>query len=146
MTIRAPSHRLAPLHRLGAAAGASGCLTVLVIGASLRPSENGHGTHEALGLPACGWAQAFDAPCATCGMTTAVTQASHGDFLGAFLTQPAGTLIALGAAAAFWICLHSALTGSRAVRTLAGLTTPRGLITIGVAVGLAWAYKAVTWA
>lgn len=137
---------LAPIHRLGAGAGAAGCLAVLVLGASLQPSPEGHGTHEALGLPACGWAQAFDAPCATCGMTTAVSHAAQGAFLSGFLTQPAGALGAVGAAAMFWVCLHSAATGSGAVRMLSPLLRPRGLLAMGVAIGAAWAYKAVTWA
>lgn len=138
--------RLSPLHRLGAALGAGACLAILALGASLDPSPAGHGTHEAIGLPACGWAQAFDAPCATCGMTTAVAHVARGSYLEGFITQPAGMLFALGAAASFWVCLHSAVTGSGAVRILGVATTVRGLIVIGVAVGLAWAYKAVTWA
>lgn len=145
MTTRSPV-RLSPLHRLGASLGAAACLAVLALGASLDPSPAGHGTHEAIGLPACGWAQAFDAPCATCGMTTAVSHVANGDYLSGFLTQPAGMLVALGAAASFWVFLHSAATGSGAVRILGVAVTARGLIVIGVAVGLAWAYKAVTWA
>jgi hypothetical protein len=119
---------------------------MLLIGAALEPSERGHGTHEALGLPACPWAQALDWPCATCGMTTAVSHAVRGEWVEGFVAQPAGFLAAIGAGTGFWLAAHSAATGSRAVRLWEAALTARGLAAIGVAIGLAWAYKAVTWA
>ncbi len=142
----AANARLGVGQRLGAGLGAAGCLAMLVIGASLDPAPAGHGTHEALGLPACAWAQALDAPCATCGMTTAVTHVANGQWSAGFITQPAGAAAAFAASAAFWLAAHSALTGSRAIRLWEAAITMKGLALIGVAVGLAWAYKAVIWA
>ncbi|QKK08932.1 MAG: DUF2752 domain-containing protein [Planctomycetota bacterium] len=85
--------------RVLAAAGALAGLTVLGLAAWITPDAAGHGTHTQLGLPDCAWAQAFDKPCATCGMTTSFAHASHGDILGSASTQPFGFLLAVVTAA-----------------------------------------------
>jgi len=131
--------------RIGATAVSAASLAVLVAAASATPDPDGHGTHTQLGLPPCPWAQALDWPCATCGMTTAVSLAAHGRFFQAFLTQPAGALAAILLAALFWGFLHVAATGSRLGRTYGRMVTPH-TTGWGVAVLLAaWAYKAAVW-
>jgi hypothetical protein len=79
-------------------------------------------------------------------MTTAVSQASRGDFLTSVVTQPAGAAFAIGVAALFWMSLYVAITGS-AVGRLAGgiLLRPRGLWCAGALVGVSWAYKFLAW-
>ena len=57
-------------------------LTPVVIGAFLRPDGRGVETHTQLGLPPCGWMLKYGKPCATCGMTTAVSEAAHGRLQG----------------------------------------------------------------
>lgn len=117
------------------------CAIPLAIGAGLTPSPLGHGTHEALGLPKCGFLMAFGRPCVTCGMTTAVTQAVHGDLLSAFRTQPAGALVAIVLASGVWFGLHALATGISLKPGLDALARPWALWT-AVAVALAaWAYK-----
>ncbi|MCW5777225.1 MAG: DUF2752 domain-containing protein [Phycisphaeraceae bacterium] len=131
--------------RVGAAAAAAASIAVLAAAAWTTPDPDGHGTHTQLGLPPCPWAQALDWPCATCGMTTAVSLAAHGHFADAFLTQPAGALGAILLAALFWGFLHVAATGSSLGRMYGRLVTPR-MTGWGVAVLLAaWAYKAAVW-
>ncbi len=131
--------------RLLSLALALGCLGVLVVGARLNPAGAGHGTHEQLGLPACAWAVSLGFPCATCGMTTAVSLASHGRVVEAAVTQPAGLVFALVAAGVFWGALHSAVFGSRLDRVGAALVRPRVIWGALGVVLLAWAYKAAVW-
>ncbi len=121
------------------------CLAMLVVGTQISPDARGHGTHEQLGLPACGWAQSLGAPCPTCGMTTAVALAVRGNLPGAFLAQPMGLLIALGASVGFWAGLHVAVTGSNLGRLAAGLLAPRVVWIIAGVAAVSWAYKWLTW-
>ncbi len=133
------------LHRIGAGLLAAGSLGILAVSAALTPAAAGHGTHVALGMPPCGWAAVFDAPCPTCGMTTACAYAADGRFLSAITAQPFGFLLALGAATGFWGALHVAATGSRIGPVCGKLLTPTVLWTVtGLAFG-AWAYKYATW-
>ncbi|MBL8875086.1 MAG: DUF2752 domain-containing protein [Phycisphaerae bacterium] len=127
--------------RLLGLALAIACAAPLVIGAALTPSPRGHGTHEALGLPRCGFLLAFGRPCMTCGMTTAVTQASHGRFVAAFRTQPAGALVAIVLASGVWFGLHAAATGMSLKPGFDALTRPRVLWIAGAVVLAAWVYK-----
>ena len=131
--------------RIAAAFLALGCLSVLFIAAWLHADPDGHGTHTQLGLSECGWAAYFDAPCATCGMTTSFTHAADGQWATAISTQPFGAALALIAATLFWGGLHTAATGSR-LGTAAGPLLSSRLLTIAVGMFLiAWAYKWVTW-
>lgn len=131
--------------RLVAGVVACGCLAMLGIGAWLVPSAAGHGTHQRLGLAPCGWVLAFGKPCPTCGMTTAVAHAADADFAAAFVAQPMGLVIALGAATLFWGAMHVALTGSRLGTVAARAMTPRLLWVLAALTGAAWAYKFATW-
>jgi hypothetical protein len=124
---------------------AVGSIAMLATGASLTPDHAGHGTHTQLGMPACGWAIAFDRPCPTCGMTTAVSQLAHLDPLGSLATQPMGMLIGAGAAVAFWAGLHAGLFGVRLAPITRPLTGARAWWLIGGLVVAAWVYKLLTW-
>lgn len=124
---------------------AAGCLAVLGIAAWMNPDAAGHGTHTQLGLPDCTWAQTFNKPCATCGMTTSFAHAGNGDLLGSARTQPFGFLLALLTAASVWGAGHIAATGSMIGATAAGMLNLRVLWgSIGLLMA-AWAYKFVTW-
>ena len=131
--------------RILAALGALACLALLGVAAWLHADPHGHGTHEQLGMPACGWVLAFNKPCPTCGMTTAFAHASDGHLLAAARAQPAGAIFALGVAAAFWTLLHAAVFGSRISRVFRPLWTTRWISVAGVGVLLAWVYKLATW-
>lgn len=128
--------------RAGCLLAAAACLAVLVIGFGLSPDARGFGTHERLGLPACGWLAATGWPCPTCGMTTSVSLASHGRWGASLATQPFGLLLAVTLATAFWPLAWSGATGSRmapALTKLVGLRTAWVVLGLGLA---AWAYKA----
>ena len=131
--------------RLGAALLAGACLGVLIIAAWLHADSSGHGTHTQLGLSECAWAEYFDAPCATCGMTTSFAYAADGRWMTSLAAQPFGTVLALASAVLFWGGLHVAATGSRLGAAAAPILTGR-LLTVAVALFLtAWAYKWVVW-
>jgi hypothetical protein len=71
---------------LAAAAASFGYWLLLRI----EPDPRGHGTHEQLGLEACGWPVHYGIPCPTCGCTTAACLLVHGRIVDAFVTQPFG--------------------------------------------------------
>ncbi len=121
------------------------CGALIVTAAWLTPDPAGHGTHTQLGLPKCGWYHATGQPCPTCGMTTAVTLAVHGNPIDSFITQPFGTLIALSAAVGFWVGLHVFIFGSRVGRPFAKLLKPKALWIIAGLWGLSWGYTALKW-
>ncbi|MEO1511371.1 MAG: DUF2752 domain-containing protein [Planctomycetota bacterium] len=125
---------------------AVGCLALLIVSAGLSPSDAGHGTHTRLGLPACGWAVAFDAPCPTCGMTTAFAHAATADGWASLSAQPAGAAMAVLTAAGLFGGLHGALGGARVEGVFAWMVTKPALVTASAVVLVAWAWKWVTWA
>ena len=65
-------------------------LAVTAVGIYLRPSPDGHGTHQQLGLPPCGSVILFDRPCPGCGLTTSWTATIHGRLAEAFQAHPLG--------------------------------------------------------
>jgi hypothetical protein len=133
------------LPRIAAASVALGSLAVLLAAASVHPAADGHGTHTQLGLPPCGWAMVADAPCPTCGMTTAFAHAVRGELGEALLCQPLGLLLAITTATAFWAGLHIAATGSQVWRLYARLLNPRVLWMVAALAAAAWIYKWATW-
>lgn len=131
--------------RVMAALMAGCCLAVLVVAACLSPSPTGHGTHEQLGLSACGWVLAAGRPCPTCGMTTAFAAAAHGQWALSFRSQPFGMLLALAAAATFWGGLHVAVFGSRLGRMAARFLRPAVIWSVAALWAASWGYTLVTW-
>lgn len=78
-------------------------------------------------------------------MTTAFAHAARGSLLSAFLVQPFGFVLAIGAATAFWGGLHVGLTGSRIWGVCGRMMTPRMLWMVAALAAAAWAYKFATW-
>ena len=68
------------------------CLAIVTIAIFLSPDPRGHGTHEQLGLPACGFLARTGWPCPSCGMTTSVCNMAHGHLATAFQAQPFGVI------------------------------------------------------
>ena len=78
---------------------------------SLTPDPRGYGTHEQLGLGACGFTRLTGWRCPTCGMTTAWAYATRGDIHAALAANGGGTvLLLLAVIAAPWL-LASAAAG-----------------------------------
>lgn len=121
------------------------CLTLLGTAAALTPAPAGHGTHLALGLPACGWVISYGRPCPTCGMTTAFSLLTHGRPLDAFLAQPFGAVLATGTAVTFWGSVHVAATGSMLGTLGSKVFQSRVIWWLVAAAGGSWLYKLYTW-
>jgi len=74
---------------------AAGIIALFVLCSTLSPDPRGLGTHEQLGLPPCGLQSMFGTPCPSCGMTTAWTLFSHGQWLRSAQVNLGGFLMAL---------------------------------------------------
>jgi len=131
--------------RVYAALVAAACLAMLLVGARLSPTNEGHGTHTQLGLPPCAFAVTLGRPCATCGMTTAVSTAAGGNLVRAVAVQPFGAGVALAASSAFWIALFSAATGSRVWTVALPLVRPRPMLVVVGLLLASWVYKIIVW-
>ncbi|MFG0306814.1 MAG: DUF2752 domain-containing protein [Phycisphaerales bacterium JB040] len=131
--------------RLSGLATAGVGFGILGTAAWLRPDENGHGTHEQLMLPRCGWVNLFDKPCPTCGMTTSFSHAAQGDLAQAAITQPLGAVLSVLTAMLVWGGLHATLTGAR-IGGFATRLVNRWTLTCALVLMLAaWVYKLLTW-
>jgi len=68
---------------------------LLVTAFMLKPSQDGYGTHQGLGLPQCTMVQYFGMRCPSCGMTTSWAYATRGNLLASFNANIGGALLAL---------------------------------------------------
>src|SRR5215467_13894008 len=66
---------------------------ILLIGRFLRPSAEGVGTHQQLGLPPCAFLHFTGIPCPSCGLTTSVAHAARFHFYQSITTQPFGLVV-----------------------------------------------------
>lgn len=80
---------------LGQAACFAAWTGITLVGATLHPFEQGHGTHQQLGLPPCPSVLLFDRPCPGCGLTTSWSALIHGNLPLAFHAHPLGPLMYL---------------------------------------------------
>jgi len=129
--------------RLAALAVFAASTAVLVVAFALTPNPSGVGTHEAMGLPACGLLRASGIPCATCGMTTSFSYAAHGDLLASFINQPAGAVLALLTAMAAVLSGYALATGMSLAPIGAAIWRPRVVVIAAALLLIAWAYKIV---
>ena len=127
---------------------ALGGATPLAVASMLTPAAAGLGTHQALGLPACGWASMSGVPCPSCGMTTAFAWAARGDLLSSLIAQPMGMLLAVGSSMAVVAGVWAAVTGAQIQRPLGSVLLHRRVGWALLVVFLAswgwkiWAFKA----
>jgi hypothetical protein len=122
----------------------AGIALVYVLG-QVAPDARGHGTHEQLGMQPCSWPEQMQAPCPTCGVTTAATHLVHLSPVRAVGTQPFGAaLAAAGIALAAWAAF--CLLAQRSFMALL-VRLPYGTIALGSLALLlaAWGYKYLTF-
>ncbi|MFN3188964.1 MAG: DUF2752 domain-containing protein [Aureliella sp.] len=93
----------------------------------LRPSPNGLGTHQQLGLPPCTSIVLWDLPCPACGMTTSWAHMVRGQVLEAFYANAGGALLSIIAL----VCIPATCYFS-----LAGLATKRERFSLFLAASL----------
>lgn len=113
----------------------------LGVALSLTPDARGLGTHQQLGLAACGFHEHTGHPCPTCGMTTAFTLAAHGRLLDALVTQPLAALLALAVAMAAVAGAWAAATGAWLGPAFYALGQARFWWIIAALTLAAWLYK-----
>jgi hypothetical protein len=102
-------------------------LALVATARTLTPDPRGYGTHEQLGLGACGFTRLTGWRCMTCGMTTAWSHATRGDLSAALAANGGGTvLLLMTVATAPWL-LASAAIG----RWLGGRPQASVLLAIG---------------
>ncbi len=118
-----------------------GGAAVLAVAVNLDANPAGYGTHTQLGFSPCGFEASSGVPCATCGMTTAVTLAAHGRLIAAFIVQPAGAMFALAMALSVFVGGWALWTGRSLYPLAAVLLSGRVLTALGLTVALAWAYR-----
>ena len=130
--------RLSRLARCGLVLAALGLTTVIGTARWLKPDPRGFGTHQQLGLPACGFAERMGMQCPTCGMTTSFAWMSRGRFDRAWSANPAGSvLFVVAGVLVFWF-LAGAIRGRPVgVRTLETPLTLLVVVTAGFSL-LAW--------
>lgn len=86
-----------------------GLLTLLGTAFILRPSAEGYGTHQQLGLPPCTFIVLYGRRCPACGMTTAWSHLMRGQLPSALAANVGGTLLGgLAILVAHWSFLCAA--------------------------------------
>jgi len=127
--------------RLAGVLTALPCWAILAVGLSLTARGKGDGTHVQLGLPACRSMVVNGVPCPTCGLTTSVTAAVHGDFSASARANVFGTVLFFAFVLFGTIGIYQAASGDdilgRIFRGRLWLFT--GILVVGVLSG--WAIK-----
>lgn len=90
--------QLGVIERLGLLAVAFVLVLLLAVARWLSPDPSGMGTHQQLGLPACTMLAFSGVRCPGCGMTTSWAHTLDGNFVEAFQTNAAGSLLC-------WLCV-----------------------------------------
>ncbi len=118
---------LTPRARLLLAVIGLAALMLVATARSLDPDPRGFGTHEQLGLGACGFTRLTGWRCPTCGMTTAWAHATRGNLRAALAANGGGTVLLL-------LCVMTApwlLASAAAGRWLGGRPSAAVLLGIG---------------
>ena len=111
-------------------------LAGFTVAAALPPDPRGFGTHQALGLPPCGFRIWYGIPCPCCGCTTCFALFVRGRWAEALTANAGGFVLALICALAVPWCVLSARRGrtwkvrspSHVLATLATTVTLVGLL------------------
>ncbi len=114
------------------------CLAVLGAAAALTPCPKGYGTHEQWGMPACSFVMTRGLPCPTCGVTTSLAAAMHGDMPLAARAQVFGVFLVAFLLAAATAGAAELLYGRD---VLGQLRLKRWLLAAAIALPAGWGLK-----
>lgn len=131
---------VAPSMRIGWAVVSLGMAAVLATAAWLEPAPEGMGTHQQLGLPSCSLVITSGLPCPTCGMTTAFAHCMRGQFISAFLAQPAGLVLWIGTV---FICGYGAYVAycGQSIWVNWDRIAAKIMLGLGILLILGWGFK-----
>ena len=118
-----------------------GILTVFGIAISLRPSPDGMGTHQQLGLPPCTTVALFGVRWPSCGMTTSWSLFVRGDWIASVQVNAGGFLLAVIALAYLPASCYLSLRGQASRGGWLSLSLALGLVTALVVAFLQWAWR-----
>jgi hypothetical protein len=123
-------------------AGSVGAFAIFIVLALWsHPDPRGFGTHEQLGLPACGMMAWTGIPCPGCGVTTSIALFAHGRFLESLRNQPLGFLVALAIPLCALWTIASHFLGRDLARDAALLRVKPFVIALFVVIAAPWIYK-----
>lgn len=105
-------------------------LGIFAIALYLRPSPEGMGTHQQLGLPPCTTVALFGVRCPSCGMTTSWSLFVRGDWLESVQVNTGGYMLAL---------IALAYLPASCYLCIGGRSTRGGWLSLSLAIGLALA-------
>src|SRR5882724_4097356 len=104
-----PAIRLDWTGRLLALTLSAGCLALLITAAVLKPSPDGFGTHQEMGLNRCEFLARTGLPCPSCGMTTSFAWFVRGNIAASLYVQPMGTILAALCGMTVWAGAYIAI-------------------------------------
>lgn len=120
---------------------AAGPLAVFAVAVMLSPDPAGHGTHQQLGLPPCGFLSVTGYPCPGCGLTTAFTHLVRFEIVGAVRANPFGVPLFLVSLATVPLALVGLVKAWPVVDTLERFWFDRVLLMLSFASMFAWVGK-----
>ncbi|HOF18144.1 MAG TPA: DUF2752 domain-containing protein [Phycisphaerae bacterium] len=136
-----PGVRSLPL-RLQGLAVATACGALLVAAWSLSPQAGGTGTHVQMGLPGCSFLARTGYPCPSCGLTTSVSAAAHGQWGLSLSAQPFGLVLFVAAVGGALLGAAQAVTAQPLLRRLK--LSRRWVWAAGLAMFAGWGVKLAT--
>lgn len=114
---------------------------ILITAFLLQPDPLGHGTHQQLGLPPCGFLTVTGYPCPGCGLTTAFTHLVRFEIFGAVRANPFGVPLFLVSLVGVPVSVVGFVKSLPVVDTLERLSFDRVLLMLSFASILAWVGK-----
>lgn len=117
---------------------------VITLATQLTPDPSGHGTHQQLGLPPCGFIYVTGYPCPGCGLTTAFSHMVRLDVFGAARSNPFGILLFLVSFTTIWVSLFGFVKRLPVLPTLERLQFEKWAILLSVTAITVWGVRVVT--
>jgi hypothetical protein len=117
---------------------------VILLATRLSPDPSGHGTHQQLGLPPCGFIYVTGYPCPGCGLTTAFAHMVRLEFVGAARSNPFGILLFMVSFTTIWVSVYGFVKKLPVLRTLERLQFERWAVLLSVTAVIVWVVRVST--
>lgn len=117
------------------------CFLLLITAVRLNPDPNGFGTHQQLGIHACGFYERTGWPCPTCGMTTSFSYLVKGHMVMAFYVQPAGAILAILTFLVSLFFFDAAISGASWHEKMATFPFGSFIVWVGLVLMIGWLWR-----